>query len=290
MGTDGVDLRYSRAAKGRDVILAFGMALFPGALLADYLKDRWIDDLRTAHVFACWAAASAPIVLVFGLWRWGRRGWVDADGVSYAESARGPVKQLVWREIEEIYCVGREGFALAGSEVRIRFTDEFSSLGDAWSRIGRYRGAALRVELGRRFADGETLHFRGPDSREVGWIRAGVFLAIVLPLLGMASYAMTLGGGEFGCGFVFFAFLATFIVFTLAAIRERYGWVEVGPAGLTVQGKSRVDCRWEQLHSMGTEQNYGLVFQTTDGLRFGIPRDVANFMFLEELIRKRKGG
>lgn len=293
---DAVDLRYSASAKFRDGLMCLALATVPAAVAMAVL-ERFEVDLNSLHFLACLAAASTPFVLVAGLWRWGRRGRVGTDGVFYAESARGQLLHLAWLEIDGIHAVGREGVELRGEEIRIRFSDDFDGLAPAWGLIGRLRGAALNAELRRRFSAGETVRFRGPDSAGVGIARAAVLFAIVGPIFGSAVWLIggawwtphRMGGDALGCG----GLLLFFGVFVTAAfllrIRSRCGWVEIGPAGLTVQGGTRVECRWADLQQMASSERYGLVFQRSDGLGFGIPRDVANFGLLEELIRSRTG-
>jgi hypothetical protein len=293
MRTDAVELSYFAAAKLRDVVLRVALALVPGGIAAVWLEDRGPDDFGAAHVFACWAGATAPFVLVAGLWRWGRRGRVDADGVSYAGSARGPVRQLAWREIEELCCVGREGVELRGLEGRLRFSDDFDGLGGAWDRIGRLRGAALGAELRRRFDVGETLRFRGPDSTLVALVRAAILLAIASPVLfglGFVVIESVLRGEHgdgLGCGGILLLGAAVLVAVPLFRFRVRCGWVELGPGGLTVQGLFRSSHRWADLPSMGTVPGEGLLFQTVRGVRFRVPAETANVMLLESLIRGR---
>jgi hypothetical protein len=297
MAENALELRYSAAAKARDVVYCFIVGMVLGSIAAAFLKDRLLDDPGCAFVLACWVGATAPPVFVAGLWRWGRRGWVDADGVGYAESARGPVRQLAWREVEEICCVGREGAELRGGDVRIRWTDDFAPLGRTWALIGRYRGATLGADLRRRFLAGETLRFRGPESPAANLARAGILVAFAFPVVvglglliveALQPRGWGMGDDGLGCLGILLLAILTVLGVILFRLRERCGWVEVSPAGLTVQGATRIDCRWEDLQAMGTGDRHGLRFRSAQGARFGIPRDVANFVFLEELIRSRK--
>lgn len=300
---DAVDLRYSGWAKLRDLYVASLIAFLPGGLAhAALVVNRVLPEPTVAGFFACWAAAWVPLVLVAGLWRWGGRGRMDEVGLAYAESSRGPIRELAWRDVEEIRWVGRTGVELRAGELRIRFSDDFVPNGKAWRWAGRCRGHALRAELHRRFAAGETLRFGRPASREAALLRTVVVLLAAAPVLFWLVSVMILDwvsspvpGDRFassrsGPAAVFLAIAGIIVAGLLLRIRASCGWVELGPAGVAVQGVTLTVCSWKDLHAMGQPNRDGLALRRADGLRFRIDRDVANFMFLEELIRSRKEG
>lgn len=288
-------LRYSTSARIRDFALAFGLSVVPGMAAASM-----IPGAGCLHVVAAWVGCSAVPILVLGLWRWSRKGFLDRHGAAIQSARGGPVRSLAWEEVDEIFPAGKAGVEFRGRGIRMRFSDDFEPLGVAWAVAGRRRGRALRDELKRRLDAGETLRFRGPWGVGAAGLTAALVAGFFFPLLSVGPAALLQGPPpgsraheawvlRSAMGLMFSALMAVVLGLVLARIVRTCGWVELGPEGLSVRETFRVRrIPWTAIRRIENQEGRVHLFREVGPPRVLLP-GLGNSIFLEELIRSRTG-
>jgi hypothetical protein len=287
-----LDLRYSAGAKLRDSLVSFAVAMILGTIVAVPLRAFVVrDEFGFWHVLALYVGAWAPLVLVAGIWRWGRAGRIDADGATMSLSRRGPVLRLAWSEVSEIFRLRPCGFELRGVDVRIRFSADFDGAEAAALKTGELRGSSIVEDVGRRFDEGVAVRFRGPMEfrAAVGW---GALLVVVfLPALAAPFWA----AGRSGEGAVVALFLAAWLGVLLAGFLDQKaracGWVEVGSDGIASRRSwSTRRCRWEELAGVKSAADGVLEVLVRGGRPLRIEPTIANIDGLERILRAKLEG
>jgi hypothetical protein len=279
-----MDLRYSAMARTRDITLSFGAAVVLGSMVFPFFKHRF-DQPGFALLLAVWVGLSAPMVLVAGLWRWGRRGRLDKEGASLTLSARGPFLRLAWADVEEIYRAGATGFELRGDGARLLFSDDFDGMDAAWARLWQLRGDSLRRELHAALDAGTTIRFRGPVDPSIGLLKAGLLLAFLGPPL-LAPLAFAARHPEYlaiGAALFCSVWVGVILWGMLRVTAWRSGWVEIGAEGLAMRGAGRARrWAWSELASVA-----GWVVRPKSGRARRVDPGLGNIVYLESLCRRR---
>jgi hypothetical protein len=275
-----VELRYSATAKTRDITLSFGLGVIVGSCLFALYKDRVFEDPSFASLLSFWVLFSAPAVFLFGVWRWGRRAILDENGVSQGP----PWRRLAWPEVEEIYSVGVRGFELRGHGVEIRVTDDYTNPVEGWREAGRRRGRSLENELRAALDAGGTVRFRGPVEPAMGIVRIAAALFFLLPpmMAALASAIRAPGSALVIGALVFSGWLGTILWSIVRNLLWSFGWVEIGPGGLSMRGAGRERrWAWSEIDAIA-----GYIVHPREGPRVKLDPGLANLHFLESLSRR----
>jgi hypothetical protein len=294
MSDDAVDLKYTRDARMRDVLVCVALAMILGSVVAPLVRRFVDDDVGLAFVLACYAGALAPLVLVAGLWRWGRRGRADADGVAISASSSGPVQRLAWAEVDEIFALGSQGFELRGNGKAVRVSTDFDGVDRAFALFQRHRAASLAESIGRTLDAGGTVRFRGPLETSAAIVQGLIHIVVFTPVLMgpwlLIPKARPFDGREawfFTLCLVAVALAVMLVVFLRSKARD-CGWVEVGPDGLAYRlaGRPR-RFRWDEVASAGADAAGRLILQSKAGDRAVVPLTFGNFPYLVAALHAR---